>query len=93
MIKSRWRRWEGHTARMRAKRNAYRVLVETPKGRRPAGSHGRKWVDNIKMDIRETRWGDMDWIDLAQDSDRWWALVNTAMNLWVALNILNSLSS
>jgi hypothetical protein len=52
-------------------------------GKRPLGRPRRKWMDNIKMDLREIGWDDMDWIDLAEDRDRWSALVNTVMNLRV----------
>jgi hypothetical protein len=65
------------------KRNAYRILVRKPEGKRPLGRSRRRWVDNIKMDLREIGWDDMDWIDLAQDRDQWRALVNTVMNLRV----------
>jgi hypothetical protein len=58
-------------------------LVGRPEGRRPLGRHGRRWEDNIKMDLREIGFGDVDWIDLAQDRDRWRAPVNTVMNLRV----------
>jgi hypothetical protein len=68
---------------MREKRNAYRILVGKPEGKRPLGRPRHVWVDNFKMDIRETGWGGMDWIDLAQDRDQWRALVNMVMNLWV----------
>jgi hypothetical protein len=68
---------------MGEKRNAYRVLVGKREGKRPLGRPRRRWEDNIKMDIREIGWGGMDWIDLAQDMDQWWALVNTVMNLRV----------
>ena len=61
----------------------YMVLVGKPAGRRPLGRSRRKWEDNIKMDLQEVGCGDMDWIDLAQDSDRWRALVNALMNLRV----------
>jgi hypothetical protein len=54
-----------------------------PEGMRPLGRPGRRWVDNIKMDLREIGWDDMEWIDLAQDRDQWRALVNTVMNLRV----------
>jgi hypothetical protein len=67
---------------MGEKRDAYRILVGRPGGRRPLGRHRRRWEDNIKMDLEEVGWG-MDWIDLAQDRDRWRALVNAVMNLWV----------
>jgi hypothetical protein len=65
------------------KRNAYRILVRKPEGKRSLGKPRRRWVDNIEMDIREIGWGGMDWIDPAQDRDQWRALVNTAMNFWV----------
>jgi hypothetical protein len=68
---------------MGEKRNAYRILVGKPEGKRSLGRPRRKWVDNIKMDLRETGWDGMDVIDLAQDRDYWRALVNTAMNLRV----------
>jgi hypothetical protein len=64
-------------------RNAYRALVGKPEGRRPLGRPRRRWEDNVKMDLREVGWGGMDWISLAQDRDRWRALVNAVMNLWV----------
>jgi hypothetical protein len=63
---------------MGEKRNAYRILVEKPESKRP-----RRWVDNIKMDLREIEWDGMDWIDLAKDWDQWRALVNMVMNLRV----------
>jgi hypothetical protein len=65
------------------KRNAYRILVGMPAGKRPLGRPTRRWVDNVKIDIREIGWGGMEWIDLAQDTDQWRALVNTVMNLRV----------
>jgi hypothetical protein len=68
---------------MGEKRNAYRILVGKSKGTRPLGRPRRRWVDNIKMDIREIGWDGMDCIDLAQDRDRWRALVNAVMNLRV----------
>jgi hypothetical protein len=64
---------------MGEKRNAYRILV----GKRPLGRPRRRWVDNIKMYLREIGWGGMDWIDLAQNRDQWRALVNTAIYLRV----------
>jgi hypothetical protein len=67
---------------MGEKRGAYRILVRRPEGRRPLGRPRRRWEDNIKVDIQEVGWG-MDWIELAQDRDRWRALVNAAMNLRV----------
>jgi hypothetical protein len=66
MIKSKMMRWAGHVARMGEKRNAYRIFVGKPEGKRPQGRSTRRWVDNIKMDLRELRWDSMDWIDLAR---------------------------
>jgi hypothetical protein len=76
-------RWTGHVARTEEKRNAYRILVGKPEGKRPLGRPRRRWEDNIKMDLREIGWGGTDWIDLAQDRDQWRALVNTVMNIRV----------
>jgi hypothetical protein len=67
MIKSRRMRWAGHVARMGEKRNAYRILVGKPERKRPLGRPRRRWVDIIKIDLRETRWDSVYWIDLAQD--------------------------
>jgi hypothetical protein len=83
MIKSRRMRWAGHVARMGKKTNAYRILVGKSEGKRPLGRPRRRWVDNIKMDLGEMGWNGMDWIDLAQERDRWRAFVNTVMNLRV----------
>jgi hypothetical protein len=83
MTKSRRMRWAGHVARMGETRNAYRILVGKPEGKRPLGRPRRRWVDNIKMDRRDIGWNDVDWIELAQDRDQWIALVNTVMNLRV----------
>jgi hypothetical protein len=58
-------------------------LVGKPEGNRPLGRQRRRWVDNIKIDLREIAWGGMNWIDLAQYRDQWRALVNTVMNLRV----------
>jgi hypothetical protein len=65
------------------KRNAYRLLVEKPERKRPLGRPRRRWVDNIGMDLGEVGWGDVDWIGLAKDRNRWRALVNSVLNLWV----------
>jgi hypothetical protein len=83
MIKSRRMRWAGHVARMGEGRGAYRVLVGRPEGRRPLGRPRRRWEDNIKMNLQEVGLGGMDWIDMAQDRDRWRAVVNAVMNLRV----------
>jgi hypothetical protein len=64
-------------------RGAYNILARRPEGRRPLGRPRRRWEDNIKMDLSEIRFGDVDWIHRAQDRDRWRALVNTVMNLRV----------
>jgi hypothetical protein len=61
---------------MRNRKGAYRVLAGRPEGKRPHGRPRRRWEDSIKMDLWEGRWGDMEWIDLAQDRVRWRALVN-----------------
>ncbi|KAJ4447060.1 hypothetical protein ANN_09049 [Periplaneta americana] len=82
-IKSRRLRWAGHVARMGESRNAYRVLVGRPEGKRPLGRPRRRWEDNIKKDLREVGYDDRDWINLAQDRDRWRAYVRAAMNLRV----------
>jgi hypothetical protein len=63
------------------KRNAYRILVGKQEGKRQLGRPRRRWVDNIKIDLREIGWDGMDWIDLAQDRNQWRALVNTVMKL------------
>jgi hypothetical protein len=61
----------------------YKVLMGKPEGKRPLGRPRRRWEDAISMDVRETGWGTVDWIQLAHDSDRWRALVNTVMNFQV----------
>jgi hypothetical protein len=66
---------------MREKRNAYRILVGKPEGKRPLGTPRRRWVDNIKIDLRVIGCDGVEWIDLAQDRDQWRALVDTVMNL------------
>jgi hypothetical protein len=65
------------------KKKAYRLLAENPEGKRPLGRPRRRWVDNIRMDLGEVKWGDMDWISLAQDRNRGRALVNSVLNLRV----------
>jgi hypothetical protein len=83
VIKSRRMRWAGHVASMGEARGAYNILVGRPEGRRALGRPRRRWEHNIKTDLRETGFGDMDWIHLAQDWERWRTLVNTVMNLRV----------
>ena len=83
VIKSRRMRWAGHVARMRAGTGVYRVLVGKPEGRRPLGRPRRRWEDTIRMDFREVGCGCVDWMELAQDRDRWRALVSAVMNLRV----------
>jgi hypothetical protein len=68
---------------MGEKKNAYRILVGKPEGKRPLGRSRRRWLDNIKMDLKERGWDDMDWIDLALDRDQWRALVNMVINFRV----------
>jgi hypothetical protein len=79
MIKSRRMRWAGHVARIGEKRNTYRILVGRPEGKSPRC----RWMDNIKMNLREIGWSVMHWIDLTQDRDQWRTLMNTVMNLRV----------
>jgi hypothetical protein len=83
VIKSRRMRWVGHVAPMGKRRGVYRVLVRKPEDQRPLGRARRRWEDNIKTDLQEVGCGVMDWIKLAQDRDRWRALVDAVMNLRV----------
>jgi hypothetical protein len=83
VIKARRMRWAGHVVCMGELRGAYNILVGRPEERRPQGRPRRRWEDNIKMDLREIGFGDVDWIHWAQDRVRWWAFVNTVMNLQV----------
>jgi hypothetical protein len=73
----------GHVSRIGERRGVYRVLVGKPWGKRSFGRPRHRWEDNIKMDLQEVGCGCMDWIKLAQVRDRWQALVNAVMNLWV----------
>jgi len=77
--KSKRVKWAGHVAGVGVKRGVYRVLVGKPEVKRPR----RRWEDNVKMDLQEVGCGGMDWIELAQDRDRWRALVNAVMKLRV----------
>ena len=83
MIKSKIMRWAGLVARMGEGRVVYRVLVRKAEERRPLGRPRRRWEDNIRMDLREAGCGCVDWMELAQDRDRWGALVSAVMNLRV----------
>jgi hypothetical protein len=76
-------RWAEHVARIGERRALYRVLVGKPEGKRLLGIHRRRWEDNIKMDLQELGLVGMDGINVAQDMDRWRALVNAVMNLRV----------
>jgi hypothetical protein len=84
IIKSRRMRWAGNVARMVEKRNASRLLVGKPEGKRPLGRPRHRLVDNIRMDLGEVGWGDVDWIGLTKDRSRWRALVNSVLNLLVS---------
>jgi hypothetical protein len=84
VTKSRRVRWAGHVARMGKGRGVYRVLVGKPEGNRPLGRPRRRWEDNVRMDLQEVGCGCGDWIGLAQDRDRWRALVSAVRNLRVA---------
>jgi hypothetical protein len=79
IIKSRRMSWAGHVARMGEKRNTYRLL----EGKRPLGRPRCRWVENIRLDLGEVGWGDVDWIGLAKDRNRWRALLNSVLNLRV----------
>ena len=74
-------RWAGHVARMGERRGIYRVLVGKPEGKRPLERPRHRWEDNIKMNLQEVGCVGMDWIELAQDRDRWRELVNEVINL------------
>jgi hypothetical protein len=82
IMKSRKVRWAGHVARMGKKRITCMLLAGKPEGKRPQGRPRRRWVDNITIDLGEICWYVMDWIGLAQDKDKWRALVNMVMNHW-----------
>jgi hypothetical protein len=84
MIMSRRMRWAGHLTRMGEKRNEYRILVGNSERKIPLGRPRRRWVDNIKMDLKDIEWSDMDCIDLAEDRKQWRALVDTLMDFRVS---------
>jgi hypothetical protein len=83
IIKLRRMRWEGHVERMGEKRNAHRLLMGKSEGKRPLRRPRGRWEDNIKMDLGEVGWGDVDWLGLAQDRNMWRALVNSVLKLRV----------
>ena len=83
VIKTRRMRWVGHVARTVEGRGVYKVLVGKPEGKRPLGRPRRRLEDNIKMDLEEVGRSCGDWLELAQDMDRWRALVSTVMNCGV----------
>jgi hypothetical protein len=83
VVKSRRMRWAGHVARMGEDRDVHGVLVGKPEGKRPLGRPKRRWHYNIKMDLQDVGVGREDWMELAQDRDRWRALVGTVRNLRV----------
>jgi hypothetical protein len=101
VVKSRRMRWAGHVAmrwagnlaRMGEGRDMYRVLVGKPEGKRPLGTPRRRWEDNIKMRLQEVGCGGVDRIELAQDRDRWRALVNAVMNVRIPSDAGNFLAS
>ena len=77
------KRWAGHVARMEESRSAFKILTGTPTEKRPLGKRRHRWEDNIRMDLEEIGINAGNWVDLAQDSDYWRALVIAALNLWV----------
>jgi hypothetical protein len=83
IIKLRRMRWACNVAGLGEKRNTRRLSVGKPERKEPLGRPRRRWVDNIRMDLGEVGWGNVNWIDLAQDRDRWRALVNSVLNLRV----------
>ena len=83
VIKSKRKGWSGHVTLMGEGRAVYRVLVGKPEGKRQLGRPRHRWENNIRMDLQEVGCRGKDWIKLAQDRDRWWALVNALMNLRV----------
>jgi len=93
VVKSRRMRWAGHVARMGEGRGVHRVLVGKPEGRIPLGRPRRRWEDNIKTDVQEVGGGCADWMELAQNRERWRALVSTVMNFRVPQNAENFLTS
>jgi len=83
VVKSRRMRWAGYVERMGKDRGVHRVLVGKPEGKRPFGRPRRRWQDNIKMDLQDVGGGRVDWMELAQDRDRWRALMGTVRDFRV----------
>ena len=83
VIKLRITRWAGHVARVGERKDQYRVSMRKPEGKRPLGRPRPRWEDNIKIELQEVRCDGMDWVELAQDRDRWWVLVNEVMKFRV----------
>jgi hypothetical protein len=83
-------RWARHVARIGEKRNAYRLLVGNPGGKRPLGRPRRRWVDNIKLELLGIGSGHVDWIGLAQDRDKWRTLVNAVRKRWETIKWLHN---
>jgi hypothetical protein len=83
VIRSRRMRWAGHVARIGEGRAVYRILFGRPEEKRPLGRLGRRWMVNIKMNLREIGINGANWIRLTQDRVQWWVFVNTVMNLLV----------
>jgi hypothetical protein len=92
-MKSRRMRWAGHASHMGERRDLYRVLVGKPDRKRQLRRCMHRWEDNNKVDLQEVGWGDMDWIDLVLDRDRWRVLVIAVMNLRIPKNAANFLTS
>jgi hypothetical protein len=80
-IKSRIMRWVEHVARMGEGRNVYRVLVGKREGKGPLGRPRHRWEDGLKLDLGKIGWEGVEWIHLARDRNRWWAVVNAVVNL------------
>ena len=92
VAKSRRMRWVGHAARMGDRRDAHKVLVGVPEGKRPLERRKHRWEDNMKMDLQQMRWGCMDWLGLAPDTDEWRAVLNAVMSLRVPKSARNFLT-
>ena len=93
VIKSRKMRWAGRVARVGWRRGVYVVMVGKPRGKIPTGRPRRRWEGNIKTGVQEVGFSGMDWFDLAQDTDRWRAIVNAVTNPRVILNAGNFLAN